>query len=197
MVTSNPQLIGLCGYARSGKNTVGDFLTEQYGYEQRAFADKLRDLAVYIDPYIGDEEVRYSDEAVFNYERAKNEFPEVRRFLVALGKGVREVLGGGIWLDACLPVKFPATFDDDSLLFGWDGPPTVITDVRYPNEAQRILDLGGEVWYLNRLGHYGVNEEEVTSISKILDQGLVSYHLYNTDTVPYLKVRVALLLDRR
>lgn len=37
-------------------------------------------------------------------------------------------------------------FDD------WDGSPTIIDDVRYPNEAQAILARGGLVFSLERIG---------------------------------------------
>mgnify|MGYP006283771541 FL=1 len=35
-------IIGLTGYAQSGKDTVASLLVEHYGYERVAFADKIR-----------------------------------------------------------------------------------------------------------------------------------------------------------
>ena len=40
-----PLLIGLSGQAGSGKSTVGDYLTGAYGYEQFAFAGRLKAVA--------------------------------------------------------------------------------------------------------------------------------------------------------
>lgn len=197
-----PQLIGLCGYSRCGKNTVGDHLSAKHGYQQRAFADKLRELAAAIDPTLGtevyescEENVRTYNEVIadIGYERAKDAYPEVRRFLVALGAGVRNVLGGGIWLDACLPDDtHPADFYRWN---GHNGPPAVITDVRYLNEAQRIVDLGGQVWYIQRQHTFAANEEEERTINDILDQHLPEHYIFNNYDVPELLNRVSLLVE--
>lgn len=41
----------------------------------------------------------------------------------------------------------------DKLFEDWDNTPTIIDDVRYPNEAQAILTRGGLVFSLERIGH--------------------------------------------
>lgn len=51
----------------------------------------------------------------------------------------REVFGDNFWVDVCVPENLPH-----------EGRIVVVTDVRFPNEAQRILDLGGEVWHIVR-----------------------------------------------
>ena len=170
-MTPKPRLIGLCGYARSGKDTAAEYLAAEHGYERRAFADKLRALAEAIDPILGEDGVGYSyTEAVwdYSYEVAKDRFPELRRFLVALGKGVREVLGPDVWVDACLPrpgvVSPLSPFEH-----------IVVSDVRYLNEVQRIIDLGGEVWYVNRRLLDPANPEEARSFREIFDSPLLDH----------------------
>ena len=37
-------IIGLSGYARSGKDTVAETLVNEYGFKRVAFADKIKDL---------------------------------------------------------------------------------------------------------------------------------------------------------
>jgi hypothetical protein len=141
-----PHLIGLAGFARSGKSTIGGILAE-HGYEQRAFADKLRELAAEVDPEYASAVLRDG------YERAKERQPFIRELLVALGAGCRKVLGPDVWVDALLG-HWPA---------GWQEPGVVVTDVRYANEALRIKQLGGEVWYVQRFGVGPANEEEYRS----------------------------------
>jgi hypothetical protein len=149
-----PHLIGLAGFARSGKSTIGGILAE-HGYEQRAFADKLRELAYEVNPLIdnGVEAVewRWMVDSK-GYEHAKTAYGhEGRDMLVALGAGCRKVLGADVWVDAVLPLS-------PSLR-----TLTVITDVRYANEALRIKQLGGEVWYVQRFGVGPANDEEYRS----------------------------------
>jgi hypothetical protein len=188
---TGPRIIGLCGFARTGKDTVGAYLAERHGYERQAFADKLRLLAEDLDPWVSDEDfithIRYSEAlASHGYEKAKDEFPEIRRFLVALGKGVRDVLGPNTWVDAVLPDALP---DDHA--------PLVITDVRYPNEAARILRFGGEVWYVTRRGFGPANDEEAESINGILQRHLFTVGFNNSGTVEDLLDNVEGYLQNR
>ena len=45
-------IIGLTGYARSGKDTVASILVEDYGFTRVAFADPIRDLLLKINPIL-------------------------------------------------------------------------------------------------------------------------------------------------
>lgn len=159
---TRPNLIGLAGYARVGKDTVGAILTEEFGYERRAFADKLRELAWRVDPALGQLVQEHGYEGVKTMPVSG---PWMRELLVALGAGAREVLGGEVWLDACLPAKHGVVRRN------WLAQnKIVVTDVRYPNEAQRVIDLGGQVWYIIRPEVGPANDEEARSISALLHQ---------------------------
>ena len=46
-------IIGLAGYAQSGKDTVAKFLVENHGFERVAFADPIRDLLYELNPIVG------------------------------------------------------------------------------------------------------------------------------------------------
>ncbi len=193
-----PNLIGLAGYARAGKNTVGDYLTARHGYAQRAFADKLRELALACDPMMNSTNTRlysrYSDVLdVYGYEGAKNDYPEVRDFLVRLGAGARKVLGGDVWLDACLPLERNPEGHAFSEADG--GKQIVVTDVRYPNEAARIVELGGQVWYVRRDGVRAANDEEQRSIAQVLNApGMDVKVLLNSGTIADLHESIERLL---
>jgi hypothetical protein len=45
-------IIGLSGYAQSGKDTVGQLLVEKHGFTRFAFADYLREVCCAFDPII-------------------------------------------------------------------------------------------------------------------------------------------------
>lgn len=127
-------LIGVTGYAQAGKSTVGRYLESRHGFKQVAFADKLRELALIINPLIdygGESPEDYTVERLADavarsgWETAKTN-GEVRRFLQVLGtEGVRGVLGEDTWVLA---------LDDKvrEMLTTWAR--IVVTDVRFPNE---------------------------------------------------------------
>lgn len=127
-------LIGLSGYAQAGKDTTADqIILIDSTYKRVAFADKLKDLARLLDPDI-DLLVRAE-----GWEEAKKN-PEVRIFLQRLGTSARTIFGEMAWIHAA----FPSHTD-------WDWK-TVVTDVRYPNEAQYIQARGGKLIRITRPG---------------------------------------------
>lgn len=198
-----PKLIGLAGYARTGKDTVAAYLADRYGYERRAFADKLRELALELDfpfTYVGTDldpsHIRTTwAQAVkeHGYEKAKERGG--RDMLVALGAGCRKVLGPDVWLDALLPYGDSRVVDPLSTVW-LRSAPTVVSDVRYLNEAERIVDLGGEVWYITRPGVEPANDEEQRSIEQLLVHGPWVRELQNWGTVEELHHEVDLALAR-
>jgi hypothetical protein len=63
----------------------------------------------------------------------------------------------------------------------------VITDVRYENEAQRILDLGGVVWAIDRVGI----KSDGHASERPLPADLVDWTIYNDGTVADLERKVS------
>lgn len=138
-------LVGITGYAQHGKDSTGKRLVEKFGYHRFAFADQLRALALDIDPII-EYEVPYEDHIRVEYDNlaalvqdrgyeAAKALPEVRRFLVALGIGVRNRIGADAWVDA-----LQREVDLQGYGIGRDN--IVITDVRFPNEASFVQNHG-------------------------------------------------------
>lgn len=134
----NPRLIGLSGYARSGKDTVAEILGSLYGYERRAFADRLKGFVYQVNPMLH-VETRVQD--IVNskdWEHAKT-YNEGRRLLIEIGNKAREFFGEDVWVNALF-----STMSVDQHY--------VISDVRYPNEAERIKSMGGVVLRVTRPG---------------------------------------------
>lgn len=139
-------IIGVTGYAQHGKDSVAHVLKECVpNLERHGFADALRNMALALDPIIipsslKDASWRYSEVVdAYGYEDAK-QLPEVRRYLQRLGtEAVRGVLGENVWVDA-----FARTIDalpaERSV---------VITDVRFPNEADYVQSVG-QLWSVTR-----------------------------------------------
>nr|WSW58491.1 hypothetical protein OG513_07785 [Streptomyces sp. NBC_00998] len=140
--------IGLIGRARAGKDTVGAWLTENRGYERVAFADPLKAAALKLNPITevdatGEYYRLASDVSEFGWERTKDETPEVRRILQELGASIRTI-DPEFWLRAGL-----ARVEEVNRT---TGRPAVITDVRYPNEADSLKRAGFKLIHIDRPG---------------------------------------------
>jgi hypothetical protein len=182
-------IIGLSGYARSGKDEAAKVLVEKHGFTRVAFADKLREVLyalnpvvvanikyhgpVPVDEYTGPVYMRLQEIIdVYGWEHYKSSpfSQDVRYLLQRLGtEAGRQTLWDSIWVDAAF-----AGVDSDKI---------VVTDVRFPNEAQAIWDRGG---YNVRVERYGVGpavgaDGTVHPSETSLDDWYFDYHLFNHD----------------
>jgi hypothetical protein len=154
-------IIGLSGYAQSGKDTAAQFMAEK-GYQRVSFADKVRTMLYTLNPIVavnikkdetgGPEDFLiavHSVRSVVNavgWEVAKTEHEEIRRLLQVLGTDcVRNMVGDDVWVDMTFKDVHP-------------GGNYVFTDVRFPNEARKIKAMGGQVWRIEREGYGPAND---------------------------------------
>ena len=111
-------------------------------------------------------------------------------------EGHRDVFGEDFWVDALLPLNtvafenvgmFPHKPPDAKIDMQWprnfmgqldQEPPQicVITDCRFPNEAQRIKILGGQVWEIHRGGQ---KIDDGHSSEKPLPPNMIDTTVYN------------------
>lgn len=141
-----PLTIGLAGYAQAGKDTAADGLASE-GWRHVSFAEPMRRIASAINPIVdyGDHgEIRYNKAIdLFGYERAKQLFPEMRRFLQRFGTdGMRAEFGEDVWINHAF-----------SLIGNRER--VIISDVRFPNEADAIRERDGEVYRIVRPSQEG------------------------------------------
>jgi hypothetical protein len=140
-----PLIIGLMGQKRSGKDTFAERLVAEHGFVRLAFADALKKVALDIDPLIepgGHLRLSTMVEAA-GWEAAKTK-PEVRRFLQELGLAVRRNIHEDEWVDIVF-----AELRRQRVR----GKDVVITDVRFPNEANDIqIQSDGFIVRIDRPG---------------------------------------------
>jgi hypothetical protein len=121
-------IIGITGKAGAGKDTVGKFIESQYGFVRRAFATPIKQMLAVID--------------IHEPPREHKELPlegwgfSYRRAAQLLGTEWGRALHDEIWINA---MSFQ--IDKDAMA----RQHTVITDVRFENEADMIRRRGGVV----------------------------------------------------
>ena len=170
-------IIGLSGYAQSGKDSTAELLCLNYGYRRIAFADAMRQALMIINPKL--DSITHVSDFVEDYgwDIAKKN-PEVRRLLQVLGTDFgRKMLGDDVWIKIALSdIK-----TEDKV---------VISDVRFPNEADAIRKLGGVVWRINRRNHSAVNGH---ASEHAMDNYMFNHVIYNDGTLDDLSDEVFML----
>ena len=142
-------IVGLTGRKRCGKSTLARLLVERHGFRELSFAEPLKRMALAANPIVGfrstpngAQRVHLSDVVhEIGWERAKDEYPEVRRFLQRLGtEGVRDNLGEDTWVNIA----------EREIRAAGYARRLVFPDVRFDNEARLIRWFGGTVVEVRR-----------------------------------------------
>ncbi|MDX3260740.1 hypothetical protein PV336_16085 [Streptomyces sp. MI02-2A] len=181
-----PKFVGLHGYAGVGKDTIATILTEEYGYERVAFADKLREALYVLNPVILHDEYGYElrvQDLVDNlgWDDAKRQYEEIRRMLQVLGTEVgREMISQNVWVDA----TFKGLDKDKRYVF---------TDVRFENEHQAIDQNLGLLIRVERPGVGPVNDHKS---EKALPYRWFDAEIINDGTLEDLNTKVRAVLAR-
>jgi len=172
-------IIGLTGYAQSGKDTVADILVENYGYQRVAFADPIRDLLYEANPMLKEGYRVQGLVDVYGWDRVKVDYPEARDLLQRLGVGARKTFGEDFWIEQALK---------GLKLFG--NANYVITDVRFPNEAIAIRKYdNAQVWRIKRNGVNAVNQHVSETA---MDGEKVDQIFMNTGSLEDLKTLIGI-----
>ena len=178
-------IIGLSGYAQSGKDTVAKILVDHYGFRRLAFADPIRELLYEMDPKLTIGHDTYTSIKLLvdkvGWEVAKQN-PEVRSMLQGLGLGARTVIDKDIWVGITLRKVWGPTDN------------VVISDVRFKNEADMIKQIYGlnQVWRVIRPGLKPVNDH----ISELeLDDYEFEFDIYNESTLLALHEDIEILME--
>ena len=133
-------LIGLCGAAGAGKNTVASLLADADGqpFLQVSFADPLYQCVSLIT---GMPVEQLQDRAVKEQPIGWLDGKSPRQLLQSLGtEWGRELVCREIWVRSTMERIRGETRS------------VVITDVRFDNEAEAIVQAGGQVWRVVRPG---------------------------------------------
>lgn len=141
MSKTTPRIIGLTGLAGTGKDTVRQMLENDHDFAGIAFADPIRDM---ITTLLKSACVTAPTAWISSRAHKEQDIP-------GLGASYRELAQNlGDWGRAISPdfwVRAAAVRATGLLA---QGQSIVVSDVRYPNEAAWVRQLGGEIWRIDR-----------------------------------------------
>lgn len=178
-------IIGLHGTKRSGKDTVFKLIKEEYPDAVRlAFADKIKESLAALLGISTREFALLKENATFKVEADGIQYWfNWRRFIQRYGtEAHRDIFGDDFWVDMILPRERDYT---DRLY--------IVTDVRFENEAQRILDLGGKIIQINRVEYYDTTECHISE--EVLPSKMIDQAINNNGTKDQLKERVLRVIE--
>lgn len=158
---SQPLIVGLSGYAQSGKDSTGKVLVEEHGFTRIAFADALKGVLYDLSPPLdivgksgtwitGSDFQGAVDAWGWEYVKANS---KARVWLQRLGVACRDHLGPDVWVGAAF-----RKMDAVAPLLAPEYRRFVVTDVRFPNEYAAIKDRGGQMWRVQRDSHNPPNQ---------------------------------------
>ena len=137
-----PPIIGLCGGIGAGKDTVAASLVNELDYAQLSFARALKEAVATMFPWVPRCHFFGTQE-----EKAQTLFLNCttgepwtgRRLLEVVGTDHMRTIMPDIWVQAAMEQvdRNPSTL--------W-----VVSDVRFPNEAEAIRQRGGVIWEVIR-----------------------------------------------
>ena len=168
-------LIGIAGRARSGKDTVANFIVAAIGGYRYNFADPIRAMLTPLGVDMSDP-----------YWQARKEEPipalgvSPRRMMQTLGtEWGRQLINPDLWL----------IMAHQRLL--QSGPGMVISDVRFDNEAAWIRKHGGRIIHVIRPEAKAIEAHASEDGIEVLDTDV---RLFNSGTLEELQLSVRELL---
>lgn len=165
-------LIGISGKARSGKDTLARHLAA-LGYQQLAFASGVKNVTA----LLAGEPLELFHDDVAKEAHSSNLGMTRRRAMQNVGNGLRDAVGPNVWIRP--------------LMAQWEASaqaPTVVSDVRYPNEAEAIRAAGGLVIRIERSNAAGLVGEAASHVSEApLPDHLIDLVVSNNGSIEDLR----------
>lgn len=194
-------VVGFCGGIGAGKDTAFARLRSMFSEldaVQVSFARQLKEsaaAALGVHPRLIEAEKRNPKATVIftvwdpETEQAQGSVQSLRQFLQSYGtEAHRNVFGTDFWVDQAMPMDL-----DHS------GKIVCATDVRFPNELQRVVDLGGVNILIDNDLNEATPREAAHSSETSIDMSLVSYTINNRvrdDNYEFLDRQVHAIMDK-
>lgn len=178
-------IVGIIGWAGSGKDAIADILVKHYGWHKIAFADPLRDFLYTQDvPVRMDGQARYStvSEIIDRYGwdgYKQSPFAgNMRKLIQVTGtEAGRGQIHENVWVDAALARA--AALGNDRVVF---------SDARFYNEVNAVRSIGGKILRVYRPGVGPANDHaSENEVNKAVPDIIIN----NNGTMRELRVKVA------
>ncbi len=176
-------IIGITGKKRSGKDTIADYLVENYRYHKASLAAPMKRFAMdvfgWTEEWIETEKETVDPRHGISY-RQFMQWIGTDAMQHKLGEDFPEfgkITGRKVWIKKLL---------SDSL---WN---TVTSDVRFPHEADAIRDAGGIILQVVRPG---LDNDDAHASEMEMDSIDADYVIHNDSTLDYLYFQITAFIN--
>ena len=199
---TNLKIIGLTGNAGAGKDTTAAMLSP-WRFTPIAFADALREEVCNAfdvsNVFFHERQLKESPSPIFAFGRSADRLFRDRVYHLGLDlnqpRSPREVLQ--VWGTEYRRAADPQYWVGQAAhqvqsLFRRGRMRVVITDVRFPNEAQWVRSMGGEIWRVHRMVSLaaGAHQSDVAMTGQRIDR-----EVHNDGSLHELSNEVGRLLE--
>ena len=163
-------IIGLSGLARCGKDSFFNFSKELFDEKsikckRLAFADELKkELDSFLKESFG----------ISSFSESTQEKEIIRPIMVSYGMAKRELSNGLYWISK-IEKELKVLEDECEYYF--------VTDVRFPNEIQKIKDMNGISIHITRDSNLPPNEEEALNDPVVKKLSDYNFYWENFDNI--------------
>lgn len=181
--------LAFLGRAQSGKDTAAGFLVSEHSYTALAFADPLRSLVWDMNPYVptvpGVTVRLRTLIADVGWDYAKLRYPEVRQLMQRVGQAMRE-RDPDYWVDDMRKRVNAGLM--------WNMP-MVVSDVRYPNEADMLKRYGFKLVRIIRPGATAGGTAAQHASETALDDFETDFEISNAGSLEDFRWHVKTIAD--
>ena len=177
------KIIGLIGKARSGKDTIADYITKHsITYKKRAFADALK------------------EKAMKDFNLTYNQvYGDVEKEIIIdeWGKSPRQILQvmGTDWYRSINPNYWVDIWEKDIFGGHW-GNKIVVPDVRFPNEIEAILRNKGKIIRVVRPNQTQIENSNHISETALDNFTAPNFEIVNDGTKEALYTNIDTIIQR-
>lgn len=172
-------IIGICGKKFNGKDTIGAYLINKYGYEKLSFAEPLKTLCKNMFEF-NDEQVNGNQKEIVDEfwkitPRQLMQFIGTDLFRKQMVNIIPSINEENIWIK-CLELKIKKKIQQNSNI------KIVITDVRFQNEINFIKSLNNsEIWKVEKKSQEYNDEHESEKNIDLLQN--IDITIMNNDSI--------------
>lgn len=182
--------IAFIGQAGSGKDYAASYLAQHFAFRRVAFADQLK-VEAFAALLNSDWRLIHRGHAIAWVDDRKPD-PAMRAFLQAYGVAKREFVDTDYWVDYALTTL--EAYEDSFGPQNW-----VVTDCRFPNEVEALVNAGFVLVRLTRPNYNGLTGDAAGHVSETALYGYTTpYSVENPGTDLFherLDVLVATMLE--